>query len=95
MKNKLNIYIVILGKVVVWVLGIAVIIMLLMKLTNHSPTETQILYVMLGGIISYLLIMGYKLGQFVGEVRSFMAISKNSFKKLSRDVDYLMKVSGR
>lgn len=47
-------------------------IQIILKLTNHSPTDIQILYVGFGLTISYLLVMSYKLGVFVGEVKEFM-----------------------
>ena len=77
------------------IFAIILLMQLMLKLTGHSPTDTQILYIGFGAIISYLLVMSYKLGQFVGEVRAFMAISKNSFKKISRDVECLMQASGK
>lgn len=52
-------------------------VQIILKLTGHSPTDIQVLYTGFGVIISYLLIMSYKMGVFVGEVKGFM----NSFKK--------------
>lgn len=75
------------------VFAVLLLIQIILKLTGHSPTETQIIYIFIGAIISYLLVMSYNLGQFVGEVRGFMTISKNSFRKMGRDVDCLMQAS--
>lgn len=66
--------------------AIFLIIQLILKLIGHSPTDVQILYVSFGMILSYLLIMSYKLGTFVGEVKEFMKITKNSFSKLKEDL---------
>ncbi|MCX6707932.1 MAG: hypothetical protein NT001_07435 [Candidatus Woesearchaeota archaeon] len=93
MKQKINFGIV--AIILFMIFALILLIQLILKLTNHSPTDTQILYIGFGAIISYLLIMSYKLGQFVGEVRGFMAISKNSFRKISRDVECLMRASGK
>tara|TARA_Y100000310_G_scaffold107443_1_gene105882 strand:+ start:348 stop:608 length:261 start_codon:yes stop_codon:yes gene_type:complete len=54
-------------------------------LSGHSPTDIQILYVGFGTIISYLLLMSFKLGTFVGEVGEFMKTTKNSFAKLKEE----------
>ncbi len=65
------------------------IIQLILKLTGHSPTETQLLYIGMSGIISFLLAMSYKAGVFVGEVNEFMKTTKNSFAKLNEDMSGL------
>lgn len=53
------------------------VIQIILKLTSHSPTDIQILYIGFGLIVSYLLVMSYRLGIFVGEVKEFM----NSIRK--------------
>ena len=79
----------ILGKVA-WVLFIVLatlfVVQIIIKLTGHSPSDAQILYVGFGAIVSYLLAMSYKLGEFVGEVREFMKTTKNTFRKLGKDI---------
>ncbi len=52
------------------------IIQLILKLTGHSPTEIQLLYIAIGAITSYLLAMSYKLGVFVGEMKGFVSVTK-------------------
>ncbi len=66
-------------------------IQIFLKLTGNSPTDIQILYTSFGLIISYLLLMSFKLGTFVGEVREFMKITKNSFSRLKEDTDGIKK----
>ena len=80
------------NKVLGWILtllfiafAIVLVIQLILKLTSKSPTDIQILYVIVGAIISYLLVMSYKIGTFVGEVREFMTITKNIFVKLREE----------
>lgn len=85
MKNKLNIYLLVLGKVVVWILGIAVIIMLLMKLTDHSPTADQIMISMLGAMFAAILTFGYVFGTHMGRVERFMKESDRRFYAFARD----------
>jgi len=67
------------------ILVVIMITQILLKLTSHSPTDIQILYVSISVILSYLLLMSYKLGIFVGEVKEFMNTSKNSFYKIEQD----------
>jgi len=70
-------------------LAIILIIQLVWKLTGHSPTEMQVMYVILGGIISFLFVMSYKMGIFVGEVKEFMKTSKHSFSKIGKELNEL------
>ena len=58
------------------IFSIILIIQLILKLTNHSPVDIQIIYIIIGVMFSYLLMMSYKLGVFVGEVREFMQTTK-------------------
>ncbi|MDP2909202.1 MAG: hypothetical protein Q8N77_05330 [Nanoarchaeota archaeon] len=67
-------------------LAIILAVFLILKITGHSPTDVQILYVGFSAVISYLLIMSYKIGLFVGKVNEFMNITKNSFKKLDEAI---------
>lgn len=86
-KNKINIGVI---AVILFIIFAAIlIIQIILKLIGKSSTNVQILYVGQGVIISYLLIMSFKLGQFVGEVREFMKIAKNSFRKLNEKIDKL------
>jgi hypothetical protein len=83
MRNKINFGIV--AVILFIIFAVILLIQLILKLTGHIPTDTQILYIGFGAMMSYLLIMSYNLGQFVGEVREFMKITKNSFKKIGAD----------
>lgn len=67
------------------------IIQLILKLTSHSPGETQMLFAALVAIVAYLFIMSYKLGTFAGEVREFMKTSKNTFNKMGTDISDMKK----
>ena len=71
------------------IFAIIFIIQLILKLTGHSSTDVQLLYIGVGLILSYLLVMSYKMGIFVGEVNQFMKISKNSFAKVREDIGRL------
>ena len=55
------------------------IFQLILKLTGHSPTEIQLLYISLGCIITFLLGMTYKIAKFIGSTEEFM---KNVTKEL-------------
>lgn len=68
------------------IFAVILITQIILKIVGKSPNDIQILYVGLGAIISYLLIMSYNLGQFVGEVKGFMKVSKNTFKKLGEEI---------
>ncbi len=68
------------------VFAVILIIQIILKLIGKSPDDIRILYVGLGAVISYLLVMSYKLGQFVGEVKEFMKTTKNTFRKLGGEV---------
>lgn len=63
-------------------LTVILVLFLILKIMGHSPTDIQILYVGFSVMISYLLMMSYKIGIFVGKVNEFMDTTKNSFKKL-------------
>ncbi|MFC1752397.1 hypothetical protein ACFL96_03270 [Thermoproteota archaeon] len=83
-KNKINI-----GTIAVMlfiILSAILIIQITLKLIGRSPTDIQILYIAFGVIVSYLFFMSYKIGEFVGEVREFMKISKNTFRKLGLEI---------
>jgi len=67
------------------VFGVILIIQIILKLIGHSPSDIQMLYIGFGVIVSYLLLMSYTLGTFVGEVKEFMEVTKNSFAKLKED----------
>ena len=75
------------------ILSLILILQLTLRIVGHSPTDIQILYVTVGVLVSYLLMMSYKAGVFVGEMngfvresKEFMKITKNSFKKLRNDI---------
>ncbi|MDP2939706.1 MAG: hypothetical protein Q8O13_06500 [Candidatus Omnitrophota bacterium] len=67
-------------------LTIILVVFLILKITGHSPTDVQILYVGFSVVISYLLMMSYKIGMFVGKVDEFMDATKNNFKKLNEEL---------
>lgn len=67
-------------------LTVILILFLMLKITGHSPTDTQILYVGFSVVISYLLMMSYKIGLFVGKVNEFIGTTKNDFKKLHEEL---------
>tara|TARA_Y100000310_G_scaffold331897_1_gene406407 strand:- start:1443 stop:1775 length:333 start_codon:yes stop_codon:yes gene_type:complete len=62
------------------------ILQLIFKITGHSPTETQLLYIGFGGILSYLFITTYYFATFKGRVEEFMSTSKNSFRFMREDI---------
>lgn len=72
-------------KILFVVFAILLIIQITLKLIGGSPTDIQILYVAFGAIVSYLLVMSYKMGTFVGEVREFMKTTKNTFSSIKQE----------
>lgn len=91
--------------VVFIILAVIFITQIILKLIGESPSDVQILYLGFGAVISYLFIMSYKWGLFMGETkefirgnrefmrysREFMSISKNTFRKLGEEVEEIAK----
>lgn len=84
MKNKKFIFIFLL--IIFIIFSLVFILQLFLKFMNKSPADLQIIYVALGVVTSYLLVMSYNLGLFVGKSKEFMAASKNTFQKISHDL---------
>ncbi|MBT7902916.1 hypothetical protein HN587_03560 [Candidatus Woesearchaeota archaeon] len=62
------------------ILAIIFFIQIFLKLTNHSPTELQILYISLGAIITTLIIITGKFSEFKGSMTQFAKTSEKEFK---------------
>lgn len=75
--KKLNLII----KIISFILAIALVYMVLLKLTNHSPTIDVILLVGLGVVITVLFSFNKKLNYHIGKFDSFM----EQFKEFSKD----------
>jgi hypothetical protein len=60
-----------------------------MKLTGHSPSELQILYLGFGGILTWLFAMTYKIGGFFGEFKEFREMTKENFHKIEAKLQRL------
>ena len=80
------------------VLSVIFITQLILKLIGGSPSDIQILYIGFGAIVSYLFIMSYKIGYFIGETKQFMrtnkefmTISKNTFRKFGEKIEEIEK----
>jgi hypothetical protein len=71
-------------KVLTWTLSVIAIYWLILKLTNHSPTEIQAIFVLVGVIFSAIS------GMFVLGVRFAMKVSKHMGK-----VEQCMKENNR
>ena len=84
MKSKSDYFIISL-KVIMWILGILVISMLLLKLTNHSPTLDQVIVTLLGVILAAIFTFSYTIGTHIGEVRSYMKESDRRFYAFVND----------
>ena len=84
------------------ILIIIFIVQLSLKLTGHSPTELQILYISLAGIIIFILGISYQFGNFIGKTTEFqkrtiseiiemktdIKDNKENINKLINDMDY-------
>ena len=62
---------------------------ILLKLTGHSPTVETILATGLGTVIAFLLAATLKIGEFMGQTRSFMENTKESFRRIREDMKEL------
>ena len=62
-------------------------IQILLKLFGNSPTTDMILTTGFALTITYLL----KISKFMGKTESFMENSKESFRKISRDMEEIKK----
>jgi len=74
-----------------WVLGIVLIYMLILKITGHSPTETAIFGTALGVMATAIYQINYKLGNLIGENKEFKSNVKESFNKMKTDLEALKK----
>jgi Na+-transporting methylmalonyl-CoA/oxaloacetate decarboxylase gamma subunit len=74
------------------ILSLIVIVQLLMKITGHSPTELQIVLIVLGIMFTFLLGMGYKIGTFMDETRTFMKMAGEMFREQKENDNDLKKV---
>ena len=78
------------------ILSIILIIQLLLKISGHSPTEFQVIYMWLGIITAFLLGAAYKVGIFIGrannfmkQTKQFMKYSQKKFEKIEKDLSTL------
>ena len=62
---------------------------IILKITGHSPSVETVLSTAIVMIISFLLLSTLKVGEFMGETRSFMGNTKESFRRMKKDLDKL------
>ena len=74
-------------EILFYVLLVWLIIQILLKLFGNSPTIEMILTTGLGLIFAYLL----KVSKFIGKTEEFMENSKESFMRISRDMEEIKK----
>lgn len=84
-KEKPAIYIMLIGKIVAWCFGIAVIIMLLLKITEHSPTMDQIILSLLGTMLISMISVGFMVGKRLGKMENDITHLTRMFYALARD----------
>lgn len=59
---------------------------LILKITGHSPTEIQLLYIGFGGMFAFLIMMIASFYTFKGKVEEFMSTTKNNFHHMRSDI---------
>jgi NhaP-type Na+/H+ or K+/H+ antiporter len=84
MKQKSD-YFMISMKIIMWILGALVIGMLLLKLTNHSPTLDQVMITLLGAILVSIITFSYAIGMHIGEVKRYIKESDRKFSEFAKD----------
>lgn len=82
MKEKKD-WVEIVTKSVIWILGIVLIYMLVLKILGHSPIYETIFGVALGVIVAQLFNMSYKVGKLEGDIASV----KNTFHYVKEDIN--------
>ncbi len=73
------------------IFSIIAIVQIILELTNHSPTPSQVAYIFIGVIVSYLFIMSYYLGVFVGRTNEFKETTNRTFSKVFSEIDRIKK----
>ncbi len=68
------------------ILAIIGIIQLVLKLTGHSPSELQLLYIGFGCIGGYLFILTAQLSKFSGKTEYFMNHTTKELKEMKSDI---------
>ncbi len=89
MKKHID-YFELLTKTMMWILGIIVIYMLILKIIGHSPTTETVLISFIGIITISLLNLYYRFGEFNNFIKEtfprFERNIKESFKRLKEDL---------
>lgn len=75
-------------QILIVIFATILIIQLSLKLTGHSPTETQVIYTILTALIIYLFSISYKLGRIDENL-------KTTNFRLSRIEDRLVKIENK
>jgi uncharacterized membrane protein len=60
---------------------------IILKIAGHSPSLETILSTAIAMIISFLLVATLKVGEFMGETRSFMNHTTESFRLITIDIN--------
>jgi len=75
-------------QILIVIFATILIIQLSLKLTGHSPTETQVIYTIITALIIYLFSISYKLGRIDENL-------KTTNFRLSRIEDRLVKIENK
>jgi len=81
MRKKID-YVELITKTAMWVLGIIVIYMLLLKILGHSPTLESILMAIVSIIGANLLFINYKMGKQEGKFDQFEDKTRKFHKRI-------------
>lgn len=74
-------------EVLFYILLVWLAFQILLKITGNSPTTDMILTTALALIITYLL----KVSKFIGKTEVFMENSKDSFRRIAKDMGEIKK----
>ena len=75
------------NNIIFYILAIAIIIMIILKLTNHSPTIEEVLLGFCGIILTTLFAMFYKMMKMQSEISSMKGEFRTEFKHLNQKVN--------
>lgn len=82
-------YFELLTKTIMWILGIIVIYMLILKITGHSPTAEAVIIAFTGIIVTNLLFLNYKIGRHEEKFNNIRKDIKESFERIKADLEVI------
>lgn len=75
--------------ILVIIVFIIIVFMLLLKVLGKSPSITDLLIAVVVGLVLYTIRIEYSRGRFEGKIELFSEHTRDSFKKVKEDMNYL------